>query len=102
MRHIQLFGIRFYIRNEFLQIFWWKVLPCHDKQRLLGNYANWLEIDIRLEGQVRVKGDRKGVGPRVTHLDRVPVGFGAHCAYRADSATGPNYVLDDELLSEPA
>jgi hypothetical protein len=81
MRHIQLFGIRFYISNEFLQIFWWEVLPCHDKERLLGDHANWLEIDIRLKGEVGVKGDREGMGPCVTHLDGVPVGFGAHCPY---------------------
>src|SRR5262245_57582147 len=102
MCHIQLFGIRFYISNEFLQIFWWKVLPCHDKERLLGDHTNWLEIDIRLKGEVGVKGDREGMGPCVTHLDGVPVGFGAHCPYCASSATGPSYVLDDELLSERA
>src|SRR5262245_64206030 len=42
------------------------------------------------------------MGPCVTHLDGVPVGFGAHCPYCASSATGPSYVLDDELLSERA
>src|SRR5215468_3819340 len=102
MCHIQLFGIRFYISNEFLQIFWWEVVPCHDKERLLGDHTNWLEIDIRLKGEVGVKGDREGMGPCVTHLDGVPVGFGAHCPYCASGATGPSYVLDDELLSERA
>src|SRR5262245_3686312 len=42
------------------------------------------------------------MGPCVTHLDGVPVGFGAHCPYCASSATGPSYVLVDELLSERA
>jgi hypothetical protein len=46
---------------------------------LLGNHANWLEINIRFVAEVGVKGDGEGVGPDVTNLDGVSVGFGTHC-----------------------
>src|SRR5262249_37788358 len=102
MRHIQLLGVRFHVADEFDYCFCWKFLPCGDKERMLHDHANRLEIGIRFVGEIRIKRYRDRVSSHMAHLDRVAIRPAAHGAERTDRTTGANDVLYDELLTERA
>src|SRR5262249_31147886 len=67
-----------------------------------GDHADWLEVDLRLVGKVRIKRHRGCMGPHLADLDGVPIGAGAHRSDRASGATGSGDVLNDKLLAQSA
>jgi hypothetical protein len=60
---VQLVGIGFQIRDEFVEVVWRKVLSGHDQNRLINDEADGSEIDIRPVSKVWIKRDGGGVGP---------------------------------------